>query len=160
VCSVDDLIAIGDSPITIDNFTDHSQHPSLEEIRLALGSRYSLWERLTQFIDTNYQIAGEWSTWGPAKSGWGLRYKRKGKALVALYPQKEGIIAQVVLGKTQAEQALSLKLGEKVSKMLREAPQLRDGRWLSIPVLTEDDTEDVEQLLLVKMRPIKRTEQH
>jgi hypothetical protein len=127
-------------------------------MRLALGTIYPLWERLTRFIDTNYQITGEWSTWGPSRHGWGLRYRRKGKALVALYPQKEIIIAQVVLGKAQAERALSLKLGEKVSKMLREAPQLRDGRWLSIPILNQADAEDVERLLLVKMRPIRRME--
>ena len=144
--------------MTMGSFTSFSHQPSPEEIRLALGSRYPLWERLTRFIDTHYQIAGEWSRWGPVKHGWGLRYRRKGKALVALYPQEERIIAQVVLGKSQAERALSLKLGEKVSKMLREAPQLRDGRWLSIPVLNDADAEDVEQLLLVKMRPARRTE--
>jgi hypothetical protein len=75
-----------------------------------------------------------------------------------LYPQKEKIIVQVVLDEPQAERTLSLKLGEKVSKMLREAPQLHDGRWLSIPVLNEVYAEDVEQLLLVKMRPIRRSE--
>jgi len=139
-------------------FNNRSHQPSPEEIRLVLGSRFPLWERLTQFIHTNYQIAGEFSFWGPAKSGWNLRYRKKGKALVALYPQKERIIAQVVLGKAQAERALNLKLTEKVSKMLREAPQLHDGRWLSIPILNEADAEDVERLLLVKMRPIKRTE--
>jgi hypothetical protein len=64
----------------------------------------------------------------------------------------------VVLGKAQAEQALSLELGEKTSKMVRETPQLHDGRWLWIPVLDEADAEDVEQLLLVKMRPIQRAE--
>ena len=139
-------------------FTDRSHQPSPEEIRLALGSLYPLWERLTRFIDTNYQIAGELSFWGPAKSGWDLRYRKKGKALVALYPQKERIIAQIVLGKAQAGRALGLKLGEKVGNMLREAPQLRDGRWLFIPILNEADAEDVEQLLLVKMRPIRRAE--
>ena len=139
-------------------FTDYSHQPSQEEIRLALGSSYPLWERLIRFINTNYQIVGEFSSWGPAKSGWGLRYRRKGRALVALYPQKERIMAQVVLGKAQAETALSLSLGEKVSKLLQEAPQLRDGRWLSIPVLTEEDADDVEQLLLVKMRPVRRKE--
>jgi hypothetical protein len=139
-------------------FTDRSHKPSPEEIRAALGSLYPLWERLTRFIDDNYQIAGKFSFWGPAKSGWNLRYRMKGRALVALYPQEERIIAQVVLGKAQAEKALGLKLGEKVSQMLREAPQLHDGMWLSIPVLNEADAEDVEQLLLVKMQPVKRTE--
>lgn len=144
--------------MTMGYFTNHSHQPSPEEIRSALGSRYPLWERLIQFIETNYQVEGAWSIWGPAESGWGLRYRRKGRALVALYPGQERITAQVVLGKAQAERALSLKLGETVSKMLREAPQLHDGRWLSIPVLNEGDAEDVEQLLLVKMRPVRRTE--
>ncbi|UCF61692.1 MAG: DUF3788 family protein, partial [Anaerolineaceae bacterium] len=121
--------------MTMGYFVNHPYPPSLEEIRLALGSLYPLWERLTRFIDTHDQITKEWSTWGPANHGWGLRFRRKGKALVALYPQKGMIIAQVVLGKAQAERALSLKLGEKVNKMLREAPQLRDGRWLSLPIL-------------------------
>lgn len=136
-------------------FTDRNHQPSLEEIKLALDALFPLWERLTQFIETNYQITGVFSFWGPAKSGWNLRYRCKGKALVALYPQKNRLIAQVVLGRAQAERALSLELGEKVSVMLREAPQLHDGRWLSIPVLNEKDTEDVEQLLIVKMRPKK-----
>ena len=144
--------------MTMGYFTDSRHQPSPEEVRLALGSRTPLWERLTQYIETRYQIAGEWSAWGPAKHGWGLRYRRKGRALVALYPQKEMLVAQVVLGKAQAERALGLKLGERASKMLREAPQLRDGRWLSIPVLTEADAGDVEQLLLVKMRPAGRAE--
>jgi hypothetical protein len=144
--------------MTMGYFTKRSLQPSPKEIRLAIGSRYPLWERLILFIDTNYQMAGEWSTWGPANSGWGLRFRRKGKALVALYPQKEMIIAQVVLGKAQAERAVNLGLGEMVCKMLRETPQLSDGKWLSIPVVTEADAEGIEQLLLMKMRPIRRTE--
>lgn len=144
--------------MTMGDLTNYSHQPSPEEIRQDLGSRYRLWERLTRFVEANDQVVGEWSSWGPAKLGWGLRYRRKGKALVALYPQKERIIAQVVLGKAQAERAQSLKLGEKVSRMLRETPQLRDGRWLSIPILNGADADDVEQLLRVKMGSARRTE--
>jgi hypothetical protein len=145
--------------VTMGTFTERSHPPSPEEIRLALGPRYPLWERLTRFITTRYQVSGEWSTWGPVKHGWGLRYRTRGRALVALYPQEGMIIAQVVLGRAQAVQALQLELGEKVGMMLREAPQLRDGRWLSIPVLDEADAGDVEQLLLVKMGPARPAEQ-
>jgi hypothetical protein len=108
--------------MTLGYFPKHNDQPSPEEIHLALGSLYPLWESLIRCIDTHDQITREWSTWGPANHGWGLRYRIKGKALVALYPQKEMIIAQVVLGKAQAEQAMSLQLGEKVSNILREAP--------------------------------------
>lgn len=135
-------------------FSNYSHQPSEGDIRLALGKRYPLWQRLIRFIHTHYQIQGKFSTWGPANFGWGLRFRYKGKSLVALYPQKEMILAQVVLGEAQAERALSLTFGEKVNKILHESPQLRDGRWLSIPILDEIDVEDVERLLLTKMRPV------
>ncbi len=139
-------------------FTDRTHQPSPQEIRSALGPLHPLWERLTRFLEANDQVKGEFSFWGPAKSGWNLRYRRKGKALVALYPQKGSIVCQLVLGKAQAERALGLNLGERIGTMLRETPQLRDGRWLWIQVLSEADAADVEKLLLVKMRPTRRTE--
>jgi len=135
-------------------FTDYNQQPTLEDVRLAIDSAYSLWEILTSFIEDTNQIQGTWNSWGPAKSGWGLRYRRKERSLVALYPQKDRFMAQVVLGKAQAERALRLKLGEQVRNVLKEAPQLRDGRWLSIMVVSQADIEDVEHLLLVKMQPV------
>jgi len=134
-------------------FTDPKQPPTPEEIRSALGSCFPLWERLTVFIEQSYRIAGTWSKWGPAKSGWNLRYRWDGKSLVALHPQQERILVQLVLGKVQAERALLLKLGKKIERILHKAPQLRDGRWLFIPVTGESDTRDVEKLLLAKMRP-------
>jgi hypothetical protein len=138
-------------------FTDSKHRPTPEEIRSALGSCFPLWERLTTFIKKSYRIEGTWSTWGPAKTGWNLRYRRKGKSLTALHPQQERILAQIVLGKAQAERALQLELGEKISRMLQEAPQLRDGRWLFIPVTSESDAKDVEKLLLAKMLPPRNT---
>jgi hypothetical protein len=112
---------------------------------------------LTNFIEKSYGIKGAWSMWGPAESGWNLRYRRKGISLAALYPHRERILVQIALGKVQAERARQLELEEKVSRMLREAPQLRDGRWLFIPVTSESDAKDVEKLLLAKMRPPEKT---
>ncbi len=126
--------------------------PTPEEVRSALGSCFPLWERLTSFIEKSCQAEGIWSRWGPAKHGWNIRYRRNGKSLTALHPQQERIIAQVVLGKVQAERALKLKLGERTLQVLKETPQERDGRWLFISVTSESDAEDVEKLLLIKMR--------
>ena len=75
---------------------------------------------------------------------------------MALYPQDGWFVAQVVLGQAQAERALGPQLGGAAGKILREAPQLRDGRWLSIPVRDPSDAGDVEQLLVVKMPPAGR----
>jgi len=107
--------------MTMGYFTDHNHQPMPEEVQLALASRYPLWERLTRFIATNYQIEGKCSFWGPAKSGWILWYRRKGKTLVALYPQEERIIARVVLGRALAERALDLKVGSRSQDAARVA---------------------------------------
>ena len=136
-------------------FFDCAHRPSPEEIQQALGECYPLWIKLTQFIAVNYQIEGEWSSFGPAGFGCGFRYKRKDKALIALYPQKDQIMAQVVLGKEQVKQALSLELGKKVREIIINTSQGHDGRWLSIPVLSLSDAEAVEKLMLVKMKPVQ-----
>ena len=131
----------------ISHFTDRKHPPSADEIRLVLGYKYELWERVIRTVEADDRVSGEWTTWG---GGWNVRYRRGGKSLVALYPQQGGFVAQVVLGRAQAEQALALDLGDEVGKMLRERPQLRDGKWLYIPVLTAADVEDVERLIELK----------
>ena len=63
---------------------------------------------------------------------------------------------QVVLGREQVEKALTLSLGANVSRVVHETPSLHDGRWLFIKITTETDVTDVEQLLLLKKRPVKK----
>jgi len=137
-------------------FFDKSQAPSPEEIQAVLGPVFAFWERLTQFIEVTYAISPELS-FGGKNYGWNLWYRKGGKSLVSLFPQRDHFIAQVVLGKEQVEKALTLLLGEKVGSLVRETRQLHDGKWLWIPVTCEADAADVEQLLLVKRRPVKRS---
>jgi hypothetical protein len=135
-------------------FTDKTHPPSNEELSEALGSKQPLWEALARFIEASYQLPSEFS-YGGKNYGWNLWYRRSGKSLATLYPQKESFVAQVVLGKEQVEKALNLELGENVGKVLRDTPQFHDGRWLFIPVTTERDVEDIKQLILLKKRPSK-----
>ena len=141
--------------MSIGCFVDKSRAPSPEEMQAALGPACPYWERLTQFIAAAYAIPPDLS-FGGKNYGWNLWYRKSGKSLVSLYPQQNGFIAQVVLGKEQVEKALILPLGEKVGMLLRETPQLHDGKWLWIPVTCEADAADVEQLLSVKRRPVTR----
>ncbi|RPI32130.1 MAG: DUF3788 domain-containing protein [Chloroflexota bacterium] len=141
--------------MSIGYFADKTQPPSAEELRAALGLAYPLWERLIKFIDDNYQMAVELS-YGGKNYGWNLWYRKSGKPLVSLYPKEGCLVAQVVLGKDQVAKALELSLGETVGRMLRETPQFHDGKWLFIPVNTEIEVEDVEKLLLVKRRPLRK----
>ena len=95
-------------------------------------------------------------TYGGKNYGWNLWYRKSGKSLASLYPQENAFIAQVVLGREQVEKALTLPLGENVRRVVHETPSLHDGRWLFIKITTETDVTDVEQLLLLKKRPVKK----
>ncbi len=138
--------------MTIGLFTDKEHQPTTKEVFDALGAQQALWNGLTQFIADNYPIPGAWN-YGGKNYGWNIWYRKSGKTLVTLYPQKGCFVAQIVLGKDQVEQALDLKLGKNVGTVLTETPQLHDGRWLFIKVKTAKDVEDVQQLLQVKRRP-------
>ncbi len=137
-------------------FLDYRQSPTAKEVRAALGSKLPLWERLTAFAEETLGATGTWSRFGPARTGWNLRYRRGGKSLTALHPMREHVLVQVVLGAKQAGKALELELGDAIARMLRETPQLRDGRWLFIPITDESEAADVESLLLLKMSPRRR----
>lgn len=100
-------------------------------------------------------MPGEFS-FGGKNYGWNMWYRKSGKSLVSLYPQQGRLIAQVVLGKAEVEKAEALTLGEHVGKVFRETPQLHDGRWLFIPLLSAADVDDVEQLMLAKKRPVRQ----
>lgn len=141
--------------MSIGCFCDKTHPPSTEELRSALGPALPLWLELVQFIETNYQMSGELS-YGGKNYGWNLWYRKSGKSLVTLYPQENCFVAQVVLGSKQVEAALELELGEVVGRMVKEVPLLHDGKWLFIPVNSEQEVRDVERLLLVKKRPARR----
>ena len=138
--------------MSIGSFCEKDHQPSTQEILHALGSKQPLWEKLTQFISDNYEIPGLLN-FGGSKYGWNLWYRKSGKTLVTLYPNEEYFVAQIVLGRDQAKQALDLKLGRNVQKVMLSTPQLHDGQWLFIKVRTGKDVKDIEQLLQIKKHP-------
>ena len=136
----------------ISAFTDKDRQPTSRQISLALGPRRPLWQELDRFINDTYGIPGELS-YGGKKYGWNVWYRRGGKSLVSLYPQRGYFIAEIVLGKDQAEKTQSLRLGKNVRQVVENAPQLHDGRWLYIRVRSRRDAKDIEEMLRIKKPP-------
>jgi hypothetical protein len=133
-------------------FCDPDHPPSQKEIRSSIGLRFSAWHSLRLFLEANYPIAPE-PVFGGRNYGWCIRYRKGGKTLVCLFPQKGYFVAQIVLGRVEVERALEARLALHVATVLREAKQFHDGRWLFIQVRNKRDAEDVLQLIQIK-RPI------
>ena len=140
--------------MAIGTFVDKERQPTMREIFASIGAKRRSWERLAQFIADNYRIKGDFAFYGK-NYGWALRFRKGGKALASIYPGKDGFTVQIVLGETLVEKASGLKLGRNVRKVLEDAHQFPEGRWLFIRVESQQDMTDVEQLLVLKARPSK-----
>jgi hypothetical protein len=133
-------------------FMDKDHQPTDEEILGELGSFAPLWEALTAYLDHAYAIAPTFAP--PSRNyGWEVKYRRGGKTLVSLSPDRGGFTALVVLGKKEARAVDRFELGRHVRDVFDGATQLHDGRWLFVPVRSRRDVEDVQRLLAAKRRP-------
>jgi len=140
--------------MSISVFSEKLAPPTTEQLRDALGECLPWWDRITGFMQEAYQLPGL-LTFGGKNYGWNLWYKRGSRPLLSLYPRSGGLTAQIVLGKKEVEQAVTLPLGEHIARVLRETTPFHDGLWMFIPLESLQDVEDILQLIQVKSRPRK-----
>ncbi len=133
-----------------------THEPLEEEIVQFIGEpAQEAWVKLKRFLQESYGIVPEMNF--SKKYGWHIRYRKSGKTLVTLFPEKGAFTALVVLGREESEKALSMQseLSPKMHKLIENTTQLHDGRWLWIRVLDDNDGGDIEKLLLIKRKPRK-----
>jgi len=137
--------------------TDKARKPTEEEIISFIGEpAKEAWREIRQFLEDHYDLEPETLFYG-AEYGWTIRYRKGGKTLCSLFPEKGGFTVLITLGRRESEKALSIRdeLSSKIRKLLGDTKQLHDGRWLWIRLLTASDTEDVKKLLQIKRKPKK-----
>jgi hypothetical protein len=134
-------------------FTDKSHRPTEAEILEAIGPRLSTWEKLIHFLREKYRVKEEFKFLYGEKYGWGLRFGTKGKLLTSLYPVQGGFTVQIILRPKAVEKAQSMKVGRNVRKAIERAKPWPEGRWLFIPVESEKDFRDIQQLLALRVEP-------
>jgi hypothetical protein len=124
--------------VSIGAFVDKQHQPTIDAMLVSVRSKRRLWERLTQFIDENYRVKLDSAYYGK-NYGWALRFRSGGRALAAFYPGAGSFTVQIIIGQAQLEEALQLRLGAKVREILINARAFAEGRWLFIPVESEQD---------------------
>ncbi len=137
--------------------SDKAHEPTEEEILDFIGEpAKEAWVELRRLIEDHYDLISDTVFYG-AKYGWTVRYRKGGKTLCSLFPEKGAFTVLIVLGCKESEIAASLReeLGPTVQKLIGDTQQLHDGRWLWIRLLTTSDVDDVMKLLQVKRKPRK-----
>ncbi len=128
--------------------------PTDDEILKTIGNT-TYWLELRRYLESSYDFAPEWFNGG--KHGWALRYRRSGKTLCNLIPESGAFTVLVVLGKKEANKALSMVdlFNAQVRQLLEDTDQLHDGRWLWIRVRRPADVQSLKELLKIKRKPKK-----
>lgn len=131
--------------------------PSEQEIADFVGMpAKEAWVKLTRFLRENYDIVPELMF--DKKQGWDVRYRKSGRTLVTLTPEKGAVRILIVLGREESERALLMheELSPAMRKLVADTKQLHDGRWLWIRLFHVRGVEDVERLLLIKRKPKRK----
>jgi len=137
--------------MSIGGFVDGRHKPTAKEMNAALSDKAALWKDLVDFLEKGHGVRGQLS-FGGAKYGWFLGFRKGGRPLADLYPGLGAFTVQIVLGRAATELALMLRLGKHVQEVFDNARQLYDGRWLFVQVRSKRDLEDVKLLIDTKAK--------
>jgi len=136
---------------------EKNHQPTEQEILETIGETEA-WLDLKKYLEENYDFEPEQVFYGK-KYGWTIRYRKSGKTLCSLFPEKGAFTVLVVLGKKEAEKVISNidEYGAGLRELIETTERLHDGSWLWIRVITMEDAADIKKLLAAKRKP-KRAE--
>lgn len=139
----------------MDMILDRAAQPASEDIREYIaGEAAARWDTLTRHIEQAYSSKPllAYSVCA-GKPGWNVKYKKGGKALVTLYPERGGFIALVVLSAADMDvfEAVKSDYTEYVVNLYDGCKPFNNTKWLMIRVSDDNILEDVTKLLRLKL---------
>ena len=147
------------SPQIGDRITDPSAAPDADAVRDWIGPEaFEHWRELQGWIDASYPgvFTPEWLN-GGRKRGWSLRYK-KTKAFCTFLPEYRRFSVVIVFGGAEREafEARRYAWRSPLVERYDQAKTYPDGKFLTLPISTADDRQEVMELLIMKRPPPAR----
>jgi len=138
-------------------FTEKARRPTPAGMRTTLASALAAWDDLLAHLAESYHLTAKLEWMYGERFGWALRFRKGGRFVTALYPNRGKFFAQVVLGRAQVEAATRTGLPASVHKVFAAAKDYPEGRWLFVPVKSVKGARELRPLLVLKLaRPAKR----
>ncbi|MFZ5880513.1 MAG: DUF3788 domain-containing protein [Chloroflexota bacterium] len=141
---------------------DKTATPSDADMIVAIGPGLAgAWTELRRFLAETYDLVPELQFGGP-RYGWNLKYRKGGRPLCDLSPERGSFTALVILGKKELDQALERldSFGALARQALLESPRFHDGCWMYLHVedlsTCQRDAHDIQQLILIKKKPPRK----
>ena len=131
-----------------------SEEPTLEQIEQFIQS--PLWNGLCSWAEGAYSIAPkvEYSTCSGAP-GWNVKYKKSGRSLCTLYPDRGEFTALISVGVKEAPEAELLlpTCSDYIRELFARTQTFNGARWLMIRVSEAQVLEDVKKLIRLRVVP-------
>ena len=112
-----------------------------------------LWQEQRQHLEESYQVTPtiEHSVCSGAP-GWNMKYKKSGRALCTLYPDKGFFTCMVSIGSKEAMEAelLLTACTDYVRELYWNSKPFNGGRWLMITVNRPEILADVKILIATR----------
>ena len=136
--------------MSIGIFTDKGDCPTEAQILETIDSRLPLWHELIRHVRELYPVQEDFKFLYGKTYGWALRFRIKKQLLVSLFPTQGGFTAQVNLSPEAIEKTLSMNMSGNVQRAIARAHPYPEGRWLFIPVESDEDVCDVKRLVAMR----------
>ena len=143
--------------MAFEHMLDRNKQPNGDEIQDFVGQPLGgLWVAFDSYLKEAYAVEPQ-PCFSP-KSGWSFRYRKGSRPLCEIIPEHGAFTVLVVLGAKEAAQALTAleTFAPNVRGCLENARAFHDGRWLWIRVQGEQDIADIQRLILLKRKPVKK----
>jgi hypothetical protein len=132
--------------------------PDLEEIRKFIKSKKAVkaFDSLLEFLDNNYNFEQE-IYFGGAKFGVMLRYRRNGKTLISIFPEKNAFSVILIYGKKEVIIFNSQResFDAYFTSVFDNTPQLHDGKWMLIAIKDESLLPELAKMIMIKKSIMK-----
>jgi len=137
-------------------FVDKTRRPTRAGFLRILARARAAWEDIEGHLAETHHLTGQLHFMYGERFGWALHFRRGGRLITAMYPNRGRVTVQIVLGRSQVAAASAMELAPSVAKVLAAAKDYPEGRWLFIPVTSLKGARELRPLLALKLS--RRTE--
>jgi hypothetical protein len=116
-----------------------------------LAGAREAWDDLEGHLAAAHRLKGSLHFMYGARYGWALRFQRGGRTVLAMYPNREALTVQIILGRAQVSAARAMRLPRRVSSVLEAATDYPEGRWLFLPVRSLAGGRELRPLIELKL---------
>lgn len=132
-------------------FTDKAIVPKNEDLVANLGTTYSIWMQIREYVYQQYPNGVEDWNFPGKKYGWSFRIKDKKRAILYFLPRNNYFMVAFVFGQKALDQILETNISETIKNDLLTAKKYAEGRGVRIDVKDETSIPDIQKLIEIKL---------